>query len=35
MLVGFMLGLFIGSTFGLLVSAVLYASSDDEHWDGC
>lgn len=29
MLVGFM----IGSTFGLLVSAVLYASSDDEHWD--
>lgn len=30
MLVGFIIGLFVGSAFGMLISAVLVASHDNE-----
>lgn len=33
MLVGFIIGLFVGSTFGMLISAVLVASQDEVHED--
>lgn len=33
MLVGFIIGLFVGGTFGMLISAVLVASQDEVHED--
>lgn len=33
MLVGFIIGLFVGSTFGMLISAVLVASQDKVYED--
>lgn len=35
MLVGFIIGLFVGSTFGILISAVLVASQDNEVHEDC
>ena len=35
MLVGFIIGLFVGSTFGILISAVLVASQDNKAHEDC
>ena len=35
MLVGFIVGLFVGSTFCILISAVLVASQDNEVHEDC